>query len=134
MNLEILSPFIDSLNILLAQLILFLPKILFAYILWLIGKWLINVGVRLINLTKIDALRKADGLRRALKNVFVITAKVLLILIILDTFGIGSTVVGALLSGLTWTIAIALGLSFGKALEPIAKDIIDEIRGTISSK
>ena len=134
MNIDIISTLLNSFELLLSQLILLLPKLLFAYILWLIGKWLITVGVKLINLTNIEALRKADKLRNALVRAFVVTTKILLILVILDTFGIGSTVVGALLSGLTWMIAIALGLAFGRALEPVAKEIVDEIRGSLSSK
>lgn len=134
MNLNILNPFVNSIVLFLSQLVLYLPKLLFAYVLWLVGKWLIGKGVKLINLTNIGALKKSDKLRNAVEKAFVITAKVLLILVILDTFGIGSTIIGALLSGLTWTIAIALGLSFGKALEPVAKEIVDDIRGSISSE
>lgn len=133
MNLNILNPFVNTFALLSSQLILYLPKLLFAYILWLVGKWLIGKGVKLINLTNIRALKKADKLRNTVEKTFVITAKVLLILVILDTFGIGQTIIGALLNGLTWTIAIALGLSFGKALEPVAKEIVDDIRESISS-
>jgi len=134
MNLNILNPFVDSVVLFVSQLVLYLPKLLFAYVLWLVGKWLIDKGVKLINLTNIKALKKADKLRDVVEKAFIITAKVLLILVILDTFGIGSTIIGALLSGLTWMIAIALGLSFGKALEPAAKEIVDGIRKSVSSK
>lgn len=128
MNFSIFDPFISSMNLFFTQLALFLPKLIFAYILWLVGKWLIGLGVKLIDLTNIKALKVDDTLRSGVRSGFIITAKVILVLVILDTLGIGSTVVGSLLNGLVYTIAITLGLSFGKALEPEARSIVDSLK------
>ena len=128
MDLSIFDPFISSMNLFFTQLALFLPKLIFAYILWLVGKWLIGLGVKLIDLTNIKALKVDDTLRNGVRSGFIVTAKVILVLVILDTLGIGSTVVGSLLNGLVYTIAITLGLSFGKALEPEARSVVDSLK------
>ena len=54
--------------------------------------------------------------------------RVILILVILDYLGIGRSEVAAIAQGITFAIAIALGLAFGKALETDAKNVVESLR------
>ena len=54
--------------------------------------------------------------------------KFILFLVILDYLGIGRTVIDAFLSGFSFAVAIALGISFGKALEPDVKQLVENFK------
>jgi len=110
------------------QLVNLLPRLIVALIIWYIGKYLLNLAVRLISRidikkTKLD--NKAIGMLTTLVDVF---GRIVLVLVILDYLGIGRTIIAALTQGVTFAIAIALGLSFGKALEDDARTIVGSLR------
>ena len=123
-----ISPIVNSLEIFVSQILLVVPKLIVAYIIWLLGKWGIRYAVKAIDLLDIKKWKFDDHARDAFKAIFVPTAKILLILIILDTLGIGQNFIGAIINSVTFAVAIALGLSFGKALEPDAQHIVDKIK------
>jgi len=122
------NPIVNSLEIFVSQILLVVPKLIVAYIIWLLGKWGINYAVKAIDLLDVKKWKFDDRAREVFKAILVPTAKVILILIILDTLGIGQNFIGALTNSITFAIAIALGLSFGKALEPDAKNLVDKIK------
>jgi hypothetical protein len=128
MNLDILQQMYGSLGMFLAQTGNFVVKLIAAYIIWLLGKFLINSAVKLIESTDIKKWSFDDSIRNTLINVGKPTAKVVLVLVILDFLGIGSTIIGAMAQGVTFTIAIALGISFGEALKPEAQRIVNQIK------
>jgi hypothetical protein len=104
------------------------PKLIVAYIIWIIGKWGINYVVKLVDKLDVKKWDFDDKAREAFKAILVPTAKVVLILVILDTLGIGRSFVSAVISGITFAIAIALGLAFGKALEGDAKQLVENFK------
>jgi hypothetical protein len=107
----------------------FIPKLLVAIIIWVLGKYVIGVGVRLLRKTKTTGHHGPwDSIVDSLTNILMPVGKILLFLIILDYLGIGRTVIESLLSGLTFAVAIALGLSFGKAIEGDVKGFVDSMR------
>jgi small-conductance mechanosensitive channel len=128
MNTEILQQIYGSLSIFLAQTGEFLIKLIAAYIIWLIGKFLINSAVSLLEKADIKKWKIDDTIRNTLIDIGRPTAKVVLVLVILDFLGVGSSIIGALAQGISFTIAIALGLSFGEALKPEAKRIVEQIK------
>ena len=115
------------LEIFLSQSVLWIGKLILAYIIWLIGKYFINLTIRLIDKADIKSWRVDDTVRNTLKIFIAPVAKIILVLVILDTLGIGSNVVSAIMSGLTFTVSIALGMSFAKALEPFANEVVTKI-------
>jgi hypothetical protein len=112
--------FVDSLDLFISQILLIIPKLIFAYLLWVVGRWLINLAVAFIRRLDIKRYQFDDRVRNAFLRIFVPASKVILLLIILDTFGIGSSIIQAVFSAIALSIAIALGLAFGRALEPEA--------------
>ena len=117
-----------ALNELIAQLVAVLPKLIIALIIWYVGKYLLNLAISLLNkvdIKKTNIDNKAIGTLSLIINV---VGRIILVLVILDFLGIGRGVVSAVAQGITFAIAIALGLSFGKALEPDADKLVKEIR------
>lgn len=110
------------------QLLSVIPTILVALIIWLIGDYLIGLGVRLLRKIDIKGTNLDDRLIGVLTTILSTVGKAVLFLVILDYLGIGRTLIGALMQGLTLTVAIALGLSFGKALEGDAKNLVDSFK------
>ena len=125
---QFVSAFTEAYESLLTQLITFIPKLLVAVLIWLIGKYvlkLISGLIEKIHIKGIDWDKKiVDFVKSFVKPVI----KVILVLIILDYLGVGQTVIGALTNGLTITIALALGISFGRALESDAKNLVEHAR------
>ncbi|MBU1031833.1 hypothetical protein KKE03_02860 [Patescibacteria group bacterium] len=119
---------IGSLNQVWVQMLIFVPKIIIAIIIWVIGKYLINLAVKLVRKIDIKETKIDNHLVGVFSSVVLIAGKIILALVILDFLGIGRTIIGALATGLTLTIAIALGLSFGKALEEDAKNVVEEFK------
>lgn len=126
---------IDSYNVILGsinqvwvQMLIFIPKIIVAIIIWVIGKYLINLAVKLVRKIDIKGTQIDDQLLGVFSSVVLIVGKIILALVILDFLGVGRTIVGAIATGLALTIAIALGLSFGKALEGDAKNVVEEFK------
>jgi len=117
-----------SMQQLLYQLVGFIPKLLVALIIWVLGKYLITLGVGLIKKIQIKGVKPVNKIVDSLANILMPLGKVFLFLIVLDYLGVGRTVMQALLSGLSYAIAIALGLAFGKALEEDAKQIVASVK------
>ena len=127
----VVDPIFTSMNVFLSQILMVLPKLIIAYIIWILGKWAINYAVRAIDLLDVKKWKFDDHARDVFKAILVPTAKVILILIILDTLGIGQSIVSALVSSITFAIAIALGLAFGRALEPDAKHVVTKFKSHV---
>ncbi|MBN1168899.1 hypothetical protein JXA63_03325 [Candidatus Woesebacteria bacterium] len=110
------------------QFLAFIPKVLTALIIWVIGKYFLNVGIGALRKIRLD---KAKGLNKFMDsfiNILMPLGKLILFLVILDYLGIGRTVIDAFLSGLSFAVAIALGFAFGKALEPDAKQLVEDFK------
>ena len=122
---------LTSMQQLLYQMINFIPKLLVALIIWVIGKYLISIGVSLLKKIQIKGAKPVNKIVDSLAYILMPLGKILLFLIILDYLGIGRTVIQSLLSGLTFAIAIALGISFGKALEEDAKKVVSDIKSQL---
>lgn len=126
--MNIAQVFVSSLQELIVQLVGFIPQILVALIIWVVGKYLISIGVNLIKKVQIKGAKPINKIVESLAHILMPLGKVILFLIILDYLGIGRTVIQAVLSGLTYTIAIALGIAFGKAFEEDAKGLLAEAK------
>ncbi len=120
--------FVGAMRLLLVQLVGFIPKLLIALVIWIVGKYFINLGVGLIRKIKVKKIKPVSRLLDSLAFILLPLGKVLLALIILDYLGIGGSVIQALLSGFTFAIAIAVGLAFGRALEEDARKIVESVR------
>lgn len=101
----------------------FLFKLIGAYIIWLIGKFFINKFAAFVRRMDIKRFSFDDSIREVVLRYAIPAFKVILFLVILDTFEIGSGIISAIFQGLTFTISIALGFAAAKALEPYAVDI-----------
>ena len=125
---------LTALNQVWVQILVFIPKIIVAIVIWVIGKYFINLGVRLIRKIDIKGTKIDDYLIGIFSSVVLVVGKILLVLVVLDFLGVGRTIVGAVASGLTLMIAIALGLAFGKALEEDAKEIVRQFKEHLGKK
>ncbi len=119
---------VSSLQQFLYQLLGFVPKLIVALVIWFVGKWMVAWGVNLLKKVELKGAKPVNKLVQQLAYILLPLGKVILFLVVLDYLGIGRTVIGALLSGLTFAIAITLGLAFGKALEDDAKAVVDSIK------
>ena len=120
--------FVGAIQLLLVQLAGFIPKLLVALVIWVVGKYFINLGVGLIRKIEVKKVKPVSRLLDSLAFILLPLGKVLLVLIILDYLGIGGSVIQALVSGFTFAIAIAVGLAFGRALEDDARKIVESIK------
>jgi len=125
---------LGSLNQVWVQMLIFIPKIIVALIIWVIGKYLINLGVALVRKVDIKGTKIDDYLIGIFSKVVLVIGKFLLFLVVLDFLGIGRTIIGAVASSLTLMIAIALGLAFGKALEEDAKEVVQQFKKHLGKK
>lgn len=116
------------------QMLVFIPKIIVAVIIWFIGKYLINLSVALIRKIDIKGIKIDDYLIGIFSSLVLVVGKILLVLVILDFLGVGRTIVGAVANGLTFMVAIALGLAFGKALEEDAKEVVRQVKEHLGKK
>lgn len=120
--------FIGAMQELTLQLLNFIPKLIVALLIWIVGKYLIGLLVSLVRKVKLEHAKPVNKLMESLAFILEPLGKVLLFLIVMDYLGIGSSVISALVSGFTFAIAIALGLAFGKALEDDAKQIVAAVK------
>lgn len=125
---------LTALNQLWLQMVMFIPKVVVAIVIWLIGKYFIGLGASLIKKVDIKGTKIDDYLLGILSNVVLVVGKILLVLVVLDFLGVGRTVVGAIANGLTLAVAIALGLSFGRALEEDAKGVVGRFKEHLGRK
>lgn len=119
---------VNALNQLIFDLLGFLPRLITALIIWYIGKYLLRVAERLIRKVDFKRTNIEDKAVDTLARMVMIVGKVVLVLVIFDYLGIGRTVVGAIANGLTFAVAIALGLAFGKALEEDATQVVAQVK------
>jgi hypothetical protein len=126
--MPLVTVFVSSFQQLIYQLFNFIPKILVALIIWWVGMYFVNLGVNLLKRFEPKEVKPVKKLLESLAYVLLPLGKVLLFLIILDYLGIGRSVIQAIVSGFTFAIAIALGLAFGRALEPDAKEIVESVK------
>jgi len=123
MNYDPLQILYYSVNQLIVQAIDVLPRIVLAIIIWYVGRYLVGLVAKLIRKADLPGTYD-DAARELLARIVNIVGRILLVLIVLDYLGIGETVVGAVTQGLVFAVAIALGIAFGDALKPEAKNIV----------
>lgn len=126
--MEPVSIITQALEELAVNLINILPKLILALIIWYLGKYFINVAVKLVKKLDLKSTKIDDHAVATFARLIQTVGRVLLVLIILDYLGIARTVVGAITNGLVYAIAIALGLAFGKALEDDAKEVVNTVK------
>lgn len=126
--MSVVEIFIGAMQQLIIQMAAFLPKVVIAVLIWLIGVYFLNLGVNLIKKVNIKRTRLDDQAIEFLAKVALPLGKFILVLIILDYLGVGRTVIGAFVNGLSFAIAIALGIAFGRALEEDASGLVREAR------
>lgn len=126
--METVNVIVLALNQLIAQLVQVLPKLIIALIIWYVGKYLINFAANLVRKIDIKRTTLDDKAVETLALAISLAGRVILVLVVLDYLGIGRSVVSAVAQGLTFAVAIALGLAFGKALEPDADHLVKVVR------
>ncbi|EKD62729.1 MAG: hypothetical protein ACD_52C00077G0006 [uncultured bacterium] len=124
--------FVSSFQTLWYQLMMFLPKVLVALVIWVVGKSLIGTAVNLLKKIEFKGFKLADKALITVTQVISVLGKFLLVLIVLDYLGIAKSLVDALFQGLSFAVAIALGLAFGKAFEDDAKHLVNEAKRHIN--
>lgn len=125
---------IAALNQLFVSLINFFPKLFITLFIWGVGRYLIFSGIRLIKRIDVKRTKIDDKIISLISSTTLVAGRIILVLVILDYWGIGEPIIAALANGLTFTLAIALGLAFGKALEPEAKNIVENFKNKLEGK
>jgi hypothetical protein len=120
--------FVESMRQLMIQLIIFVPKIFVALIIWYVGVYFLGLLTNLFGKIKVKEATQVNKLIDSLTFLVMPFGKFILFLIVLDYLGIGRTVIQALLSGVTFAIAIAFGIAFGKALEDDARAVVESVK------
>jgi len=110
------------------QLAYFIPKLIVAYLIWLLGKYAINLAVGFISRIDLKQTKLDDQAIKFINAIVAPFGKVLLFFVVLDYLGIGRTVIGAILNALTMAIAISLGIAFGRALEGEARGVVERAK------
>ena len=113
------------------QLVSFIPKLLAALIIWVIGKYFLNLGISALEKIKLEKAKGVNKVLRSFTQILLPLGKLVLFLVILDYLGIGRTVMNAFLSGLSFAVAIALGLAFGRAIEPYVKQFVEDFKSQL---
>lgn len=111
-----------------------IPKLVIALVIWYVGKYLLGFTSKLVKKLDLKGTKADDKAISTIVRLITVVGQVLLVLIILDYLGIGRTVVGAITNGLTFAVAIALGLAFGKALEDDAQSAVKTIKSFLNHK
>jgi len=127
--MEVVGALNLALNSIVEQLAGLLPKLIIALLIWYAGKYLLSLALGLAK--KIDINKKTKADNKAIEMLLggaELVGRIILVLIILDYLGIGRSIISALAQGVTFAVAIALGLSFGKALEDDAKKTVNNIK------
>jgi small conductance mechanosensitive channel len=125
--MDLAQVFMGTMQDFLTRVVVFIPKLAMALVIWIVGKYLIRLGVKLLKGVEVPV----KPVKRLLNSfVFIIepVGKIFLFLVVLDYLGIGSSVISAVVSGLTFAIAIALGIAFGSALKDDAKAVVSSIK------
>lgn len=119
---------VGSFQQLIAQLLVWIPKLIIALVIWYIGKYFLSLALRWLKKVDIPGTKLDEKVVNKFGDVFLPVGKFLLFLIVLDYLGIGQSLISAFVSGLTFAVAITLGISFGKALEPDAKEAVEKLK------
>jgi hypothetical protein len=123
-----LNIFVEAMRQLVYQMAGLFPKIILAVVIWVFGKYFLNLGIQLLKRINIKGTDLDDQIVAFLTKVALPLGKFILALIVLDYLGVGRTIIGAVMNGLTLAVAIALGFAFGQALTEDAKRVVSEIR------
>ncbi len=107
----------------------YLPKLLIAVIIWFVGSYLIELGVKFFRSIFVQQTHDTNKSHlKLITRIVSVIGKIFLVLFILEYLGIGQTFVTAFVSSLSNALAIMIGLSFGLALQDDAKKIISDIK------
>jgi small conductance mechanosensitive channel len=98
-------------------------KVLGAIVVWIVGRWLIGVARRLLTAALHRGKRVDETLSRYLSAVTGFVLNVLLILVILDLFGVKTTSFAALLAG----AGLAIGTAWGGLLQHFAAGVFLQV-------
>jgi hypothetical protein len=132
MNEQPVTVVAGALNQLVFDLIDIVPRLIIALVVWYLGVYLLSLTTRVLGRLNIKKTRLDDKAIQTLSTIISGVGRFILVLIILDYLGIGRTVVSAIATGFTYAVAIALGLAFGRALEPEAKDVVAQVKKFIT--
>lgn len=133
--MEVVEGLNIALNSIVQELVSLLPKLIIALAIWYIGKYLLSLVLTLLK--NIDLDKKSQKDNKALGMLLgsaEVVGRIILVLVILDYLGIGRSIISALAQGVTFALAIALGLSFGKALEDDAKKTVKNFKKLFGSE
>ena len=119
---------ISSFQLLVSQLVVWIPKLLIALVIWYVGKYFLALAIKWLKKIDVPGTKLDEKLIKKFGDIFLPAGKFLLFLIVLDYLGIGQSLISAFASGLTFAVAIALGIAFGKALEPDAKETVEKLK------
>ncbi len=125
---QLFNEIYNSMSVFVVQTFAFLVKLVVAYIIWLLGNYLIEFLDKAIRKLDIKEWKLDDYVRETLIKIGRPLAKVVLFLVVLDYLGIGDSVITALTQGLTFMVAIALGIAFGDSLRPEARKLVEEFK------
>lgn len=125
---------VSSLNQLIIEVVTFIPTLLAALIIWLVGRWILDTGLNMISRLDLKWTSLDNHVMDRLIPLLGLFGKFVLILIVLDFLGIGSTIIGSITQGLVFAVAIALGIAFGKALEGDAQSLVKQIKSATMKK
>ena len=98
-------------------------KILGALAAWIIGRWLIALALRLIGAALQRGGRVDETLAHYLKSIISVILNIVLILAILDIFGVKTTSFAALLAG----AGLAIGTAWGGLLTHFAAGVFMQV-------
>ena len=124
----------NAMNQMVIDLINVVPTLIVALVIWLLGIYLLDLGVGLLKKVDFKGTDLDNKAINTLAQVVGMAGRVILVLIVLDYLGIARNVVGAVANGITFAVAIALGLSFGKALERDADGVVATVRRMLGRK
>jgi small conductance mechanosensitive channel len=98
-------------------------KVLAALAAWIVGRWIISVAVRLFT-RALEAGKKVDStLSNYLRSILTVLLNIVLVLAILDIFGIKTTSFAALLAG----AGLAIGTAWGGLLTHFAAGVFMQV-------
>jgi len=98
-------------------------KILGALVAWIVGRWLINLGLRLVGAALKRGGRVDQTLTHYLVSIISVILNIILILAILDIFGVKTTSFAALLAG----AGLAIGTAWGGLLTHFAAGVFLQV-------
>lgn len=129
---SLMDIFLSSLSQFLSQVIIWLPKLIVALLIWWAGKLILNLVVRTTKKVDIPKTNLDNKIIGKFNKVLLLLGRLILLLVVLDYLGIGKSIVSAIANGLTITIALILGISFGQAFVPEAEKIVNDLKKKVT--